>query len=243
MVQMVNGVSSPLVNTITKIKQIKRNLEFWWFYKNFYNHFFFYTTEQESELKELFKIRYRVYCEEYNYISKENTKNGLEKDEWDSHSTHFIIRDEEKEIAATVRMILNSDDSFPLLGNFKIDVDTSSVNLSKAAEISRLIVTKKYRRHHLLLVLIKGMYLFVKEKGLENVFSVMDDKLLPMLTKIGLPFRKIGPPSIYQGLTYPCMLNVKEFEICLQEIDPRLLKFISEGVIKYDGTNHKYSVS
>jgi len=220
-----------------------RNLGFWWFYKNFYNHFIFYTSKNEEELSELFKLRYKVYCLEYNYIDKSKLKGEVEQDEWDKYSEHFIIRDTKKNISATVRLIRNSEISFPILKHFKIDVDLNSINLDRATEISRLIVTREYRRHHLLFVLIKGIYLFVKEKEIENVFSVMDDKLFPMLNKMGIPFRKIGQPSMFQGLTYPCILNVREFEAELSYYNPRLFQYLVKGDISFNEQNHKYTVS
>lgn len=225
------------------LTKAKREIEFWWFYKNFYKNFVFYTSEDKKELEELYKIRYQVYCEEYRYIDKSKTKNGLEFDEWDPRSLHFIIRDLDKEICATVRLILNSEQKFPIFKHFKLDVNINHYNLNKVAEISRFIVTSKYRRHHLMFVLIKGLYLYVKSTGIENIFSVLDDKLFPLLISLGVPFRKIGPPSLYQGFTYPCVLNCKEFEIQLSRSNKRLYHYLTEGMISYDNIKQKYSLS
>ncbi|MFA6908706.1 MAG: GNAT family N-acyltransferase [Patescibacteria group bacterium] len=228
---------------MNKFKQIKRNISFWWFYKNFFKKFSFYISSHEEELQELYKIRYEVYCQEYSYIPKEKTKNNLEFDNWDAHSTHFIIRDLNNEISATVRLILNSSINLPIQKHFKFNVSTNNIDFNQAAEISRFIVIKKYRKHHLMFVLMKGIYLFVKEKHIENVFSVMDDKLFPLLLKIGVPFRKIGPPSIYQGFTYPCILNIAELENELRSNNKKLLKYLTEGGVNFGIKKNKYSVS
>ncbi|MFA6587851.1 MAG: GNAT family N-acetyltransferase [Patescibacteria group bacterium] len=229
---------------LKKINRLKRDIEFWWFYKNFYKNFFFYTTKDPEELKGLYKIRFEVYCEEYGYIDKNKTENGLEHDEWDEHSEHFIIRDINKEIAASVRLILDSPSGFPIEKHFQLDIDLNiNYNRKEIAEISRLIVISKYRKKHLMFVLLKGIYLFVKTKNIKNVFSVMDDKLYPLLIKLGIPFKKIGKPSLYQGYTYPCVLNVKELEEELQQNNKKFYNYLTDGIIKFDDSQHKYTLS
>lgn len=224
------------------VNKIRREIEFWWFYKSFYQKFTFYTTENPDELDELHRLRYQVYIEEYKYIDKNLSENGREKDIWDPFSVHFVIRDLEKEIAATVRLILDSPNGFPIEKHFNIDINVNSYQKKKLAEISRLIVAKEFRRHHLMLVLIKGMYLYVKKHNIQNIFSVMDERLLPVLIKIGVPFKKIGKASLYQGYTFPCLLNIQELEDELRENNRRLYRYLIDGVLTYDESNHKYSV-
>jgi N-acyl-L-homoserine lactone synthetase len=227
---------------MSKLKEIKRNISFWWFYKSFFRKFSCYITSDSKELEELYRIRYEVYCKEYGYIPEEKTKNNMEFDEWDAHSVHFIIRDIKKEISATVRLILNSQANFPIQKHFKFDVNFNHFDLNKAAEISRLIVIRKYRKHHLMFLLIKGIYIYIKKNNIEHIFSVMDDKLFPLLTSLGVPFKKIGPPSLYQGLTFPCILNCKEFETQLKTTNKRLFHYLTEGMQLYKGKNN-YSPS
>lgn len=188
-------------------------------------------------------MRYRVYCEEYNYIEKNQFPDKLEKDEWDKHSVHFIIRDRHHEIAATVRLILNSGIGFPIEKHFEFDLNLKSLNRNETAEVSRFIVSKKYRKRHLMFVLIKGIYLYTLDKGIKNIFGVMDDRLFPMLQSVGIPFRKIGKPSIYQGYTFPCLLNSGDLENELHRNNRVLLKYLSNGAIKYNGENQEYTLS
>lgn len=224
------------------VKKIRRDIEFWWFYKNFYQKFTFYTSDQPEELDELFRLRYQVYIEEYHYIDKTHSENGRERDVWDPHSVHFIIRDLQNRLVASVRLILDSEDKFPIEEHFELDINLDKFPRTELAEISRLIVAKEYRRHHLMLVLIKGIYLYVKKHNIQNIFSVMDDKLLPALIKLGIPFQRIGKASLYQGYTFPCLLNVQDLENDLKECNIRLYRYLADGVLKYNELNHKYSV-
>jgi N-acyl-L-homoserine lactone synthetase len=153
-----------------------------------------------------------VYCEEYGYIDRNNCPDGLEKDVYDEHSDYFIIRDSKNNIAATVRIIKNSQAGFPLEKNFHLNIETSNLDHDHLVEISRLIVARKYRKKLLLLFLVKGLYLYAIEQKITHAYFIIDEKLYPLLLKIKVPVIKIGTPAIYQGLTFPCLVDVTEWE-------------------------------
>ncbi|MDD5342414.1 MAG: GNAT family N-acetyltransferase [Patescibacteria group bacterium] len=209
----------------------------------FHRNFNFYTTDSPEELKEIYKIRYQVYCLEYNYLNKEDYPNELEKDEYDSKSIHFILRHKsDNEIAATVRFILNSEIGLPIEKHFNIGLQVPVSNRDRLAEISRLIVANKYRRKFLLLAQIKGLYAYSKHNDITQVYSVLDDKLFPVLKKIGFPFKKIGPQSVYQGLTSPYIMDIAEMEENLKIHNPALYKYIVNGILIYNGLERNYSI-
>ncbi|MGR8999984.1 MAG: PEP-CTERM/exosortase system-associated acyltransferase [Gammaproteobacteria bacterium] len=111
-----------------------------------------------DELKnEVYKLRYQVYCVENG--NKTGFKNpvelpeGVEFDEYDSHSSHYLIRHRKLGIfMATTRLILldprNQEKPFP----FEIHSRIENVNLvrdisrHKMAELSRFCVSKEFRR-------------------------------------------------------------------------------------------------
>lgn len=131
---------------MTIFEKISRSIDFWWFQKNFYRRFDFYTTPSQKELDEIYRLRYSVYCEEYGYLDKKNYPGKKESDEYDRHSVHFVLRSKSGEIAATVRMILFSPDGFPIEKHFRLDIHVPQEKRMNIAEISRLIVAKKYRK-------------------------------------------------------------------------------------------------
>jgi N-acyl amino acid synthase of PEP-CTERM/exosortase system len=111
-----------------------------------------------DELKhEVYKLRYQVYSTENgdktgfnNFIDHSE---GMEFDEYDSHSSHYLIRHRERGIyMATTRLILpdanNREKLFPIEKHSQID----DVDLLKAlprhnlAELSRFCVSKEFRR-------------------------------------------------------------------------------------------------
>lgn len=210
--------------------------------RNFLNNFSFYTTSNEQELDEIFRIRFMVYCEEYRYLDSRNYPNHRETDEFDKRSLHLVVRHKTGNLAATARLIPDSPIGLPIEKHFKLDVQIPHDSRSQISEVSRLIVARQYRRRDLLLVLIKGLFLLTKNLNINDIFCVLDDKLLPHLKKLGIPINKIGRTAIYQGLTAPYLIHVNEFEEMMQERNSWLLKFFSNGKMKSVGKDYKYAL-
>jgi len=98
----------------------------------------------ESQLRRVFRLRYKVYCEEWDFEKAENHPDGLEMDIYDKHSVHFLAKDVDGKSAGTIRLILDSDDGFPV--ERYCGVEIKGVDRSRIAEISRLAINKNYRR-------------------------------------------------------------------------------------------------
>ena len=77
-------------------------------------HIFFEIAESEEELKEIYKLRYTVYVVEDGIIPPDKVKlPGIEMDDYDRNSVHFIARKGDK-IVGYVRLILDSPQGLPL---------------------------------------------------------------------------------------------------------------------------------
>jgi N-acyl amino acid synthase of PEP-CTERM/exosortase system len=121
-----------------------------------FNQYFEMVPAISDELRiEVFKLRYQVYCIENG--PKTGFKNpldhpeGMEFDEYDSRSVHYLIRHRKSErFMATVRLILPdvNKTSFPIEINSQIE----NVSLLKAiprhnlGELSRFCVSKEFRQ-------------------------------------------------------------------------------------------------
>lgn len=167
---------------------------------------------------------------------------GLENDEYDLESEHFIMRDRNNDIAATVRVIANSKLGLPILKNMKLNIDPNGLDPGRSVEISRLIVARKYRKRMLLILLFKGLYLYAKEKNISHAFCVIDEKLYPQLLKLKVPAKIIGPVQLYQGLTFPCVIDIGEWFKKIKE-DRTLNKFYKHGSLNVGVENAKYTIS
>ena len=96
----------------------------------------------DSGLKEIYRLRYKVYVEEWGFERPENHPDGIEIDEFDKNSIHFAAKDNSKNIIGTVRLILNSQVGFPIEEHCKLNINKDELPRNHLAEISRLAISK-----------------------------------------------------------------------------------------------------
>ncbi|MGZ8186120.1 MAG: GNAT family N-acyltransferase, partial [Methylobacter sp.] len=58
----------------------------------FDDHFEFFLADTDESKEIHYSIRYQVYCEEMGFENKDDFPLEQEFDEYDNHSTHFIVR-------------------------------------------------------------------------------------------------------------------------------------------------------
>ena len=104
-------------------------------------------TQQASILEAIYRLRYQVYVNEWGFERPEDHPSGLEKDEYDDNSRYFYaFSGSEHNIIGTARLILGSELKFPIEHHFAINQPPQDVPRTKVAEISRLAISKDYRR-------------------------------------------------------------------------------------------------
>lgn len=98
-------------------------------------------------LLEVFKLRYKVYCDEWGFEKPEDHPEGLESDEYDQHSVHLgaFCQDSGK-LIGTIRLILNSELGFPIENHCTLTTSGLAIDRNNIAEISRLAVSKDFRK-------------------------------------------------------------------------------------------------
>lgn len=123
-----------------------------------FNKYFEMIPATSDELKhEVFKLRYQVYCVENGdktgFKTPIDHPEGMEFDEYDSHSSHYLIRHRGLgHYVATIRLILpdakNPEKLFPIEISSQIDNVELLKNISRynLAELSRFCVSKEFRR-------------------------------------------------------------------------------------------------
>jgi len=112
------------------------------------------TTDEQKE--KVFNIRYRVYCEEFNYEATDLFPDKRETDEFDEHSLHCLIIHKATERAAgCVRLVpvdINYEEGLLPLEKFckeSLDlelIDSYQIKRNTVCEISRLAVDGAFRR-------------------------------------------------------------------------------------------------
>jgi N-acyl amino acid synthase of PEP-CTERM/exosortase system len=219
--------------------------------------FHFRKVVDKAELEEVFRLRYKVYCDEWGFEKPEDHPGGLEFDIFDSNSMHFIALDEAWQIIGTIRIIVHSEKGFPIETHCSIDADLSNVNRDKIGEISRLAVSKEFRkrvedrfiydgtpeliqqqasaherrrRHEIVTGLYKCIYLESKKIGLTHWYAVMAKGLYILLKRLGILFEPIGPEIYYHGMRTPYLGSISEIEHEVSRLNPELFKEFQEAL-------------
>ena len=103
--------------------------------------------DQDNILNDIFGLRYQVYVNEWGFEASHDHPEGLEYDDFDEHSVHIYARsDDGSHVIGTIRMILNSPLGFPIERHFDIQGIPLGIDRNSVAEISRLAVSKEFRR-------------------------------------------------------------------------------------------------
>jgi N-acyl-L-homoserine lactone synthetase len=101
---------------------------------------------EEKGLTEIYRLRYKVYCLEWGFEKPENHMSGSITDIFDSHSIHFAVRDDSKKTVGAIRLIVDSEEGFPIEKYCELDINKDEIPRDNIAEISRLVIHRDYRR-------------------------------------------------------------------------------------------------
>ncbi|WP_136679360.1 PEP-CTERM/exosortase system-associated acyltransferase [Neptunomonas sp. XY-337] len=112
----------------------------------------------EELKKQVYQVRYRVYCEEFQYEPTSDDDDGEERDDFDDYSLHCIIRHKPSGYpAGCVRLVPGATDGhdalLPLERFCPDSLDNALLNelqlpRSQMCEVSRLAVDGSFRRRH-----------------------------------------------------------------------------------------------
>ena len=197
--------------------------------------------KDDKRLIDIYKLRYQVYCTECGFEKPEDHPGGMERDEFDDVATHFCAFDRNsKEIIGTVRIILPSEKNFPIYKHFTLDQEVvGSIDGSKIGEISRLAISKDFRRRAIdkalyaenevdikdkkvyrqrrrqfELFLVAGLYhcIYLESLalGLTHWYAVMAKGLYCLLQSHGSVWHPIGPIQDYHGWRRPYIAEIAE---------------------------------
>jgi len=106
-----------------------------------------------EQMAKVYRIRYRVYCEEFGYEEAESFPDDQESDEFDSHSVHCLIIHKLTGMPAACVRVVNVDQHtlMPMEKYCRNSLDNDlfgsrSLNRSVICEFSRLAVDGAFRR-------------------------------------------------------------------------------------------------
>lgn len=218
--------------------------------------FMFRQVDCSELLDEVFRLRYQVYCKECSFLDENNYPQGIEKDEYDQFSLHFVAQDTEG-VIGTSRLILDSLRGFPLEHhcNNNLSIDKSLISRKQTAEISRLVISREYRRRRgdglyynpefengttrqdhlhrmksMALGMYKEMYQESKRRGITHWYALMEKTLYLLLKLHNFSFEPIGEEINVYGPVKPYLGDIKKMEKEVFEKSPDLFEYFIEGL-------------
>ncbi|WP_137936284.1 PEP-CTERM/exosortase system-associated acyltransferase [Chitinivorax sp. B] len=213
----------------------------------FSRYFYFGKIDNTPLLQESFKLRYQVYCLEKNFLSASHFENGKECDRYDRDSVHFAAIDQFEQVVGTIRLVGEHTHRYPLQEHCQLSIPAIP---HSAVEISRLAVSKNYRRRasdddygasndyvsmpvhvkesnarmrpEIVMGLYKAVFQCCRQHQIKYLLAAMESGLLRLLNRMGMGFMPIGPEVDYYGPVRPYMLSIDEYERSLRVMRPDL---------------------
>lgn len=183
-----------------------------------------------EELTELQRLRYEIYCLEKHFLPVADYPDGIESDEFDPHSIHFIAvdNDEAPNILGTLRLIRDSEYGFPVESHFSLYQPIEDRH--RSVELSRLIVNPSVRKRQtnpILMGLSREAYRYCLAKDIQDCYAVLETPLLRILRRLGLPFEAMGDKTLYfNSFNTPVHLTVSDVDTELGRQNPSFCDYL-----------------
>lgn len=229
------------------------------------SYFDFRIIDDTRYLRDSYALRYEVYCNEQHFLAPEDYPSGLEIDAFDDDAIHVGAINREGGLVGTVRLVLPSARGFPfyehceLFGEYKDLAKPDNPILQSTAEISRLAVSKSYRRRandglydlsspedietgcesealhrrrrpEIILGLYKAMYQASKRRGITHWFAAMEKTLLRLLYRYQFGFIPIGPEVDYYGPVTAYLAEIAHIENGIRRRCPDMFAEFIQGL-------------
>lgn len=187
-------------------------------------------------LKEVYRVRYQVYCVENQFEDPGKNPGGLERDEFDDQSVHSLLVDSvSNRPVGTVRLVMHRPGAGPgSLPFYRVCEEAGTPGASllpyeTTAECSRFAISKTFRRGvagiagikarppagdgqvavpHITIGLIAGVLRMCFAHGVTHMCAVMEPTLLRLLSRFGVHFQAVGPQVNYHGWRQPCFTKI-----------------------------------
>lgn len=221
--------------------------------------FVFKLADNQKEIESIYYLRYQVYCEECNFIKPQDYPDCKEQDKYDKDALQFLARDKYW-VIGSARMIPGSaPGGLPIEGHCPGLNLFNGLNRENTAEISRLIISKDYRRRKedglyytpeynagtkagqadspirririMTFGLYRELYQESKRRHITHWFALMTKALWALLNMHGFIFRPLGPAVDFYGPVIPYIGNIEEIEASFYKGYPEyFVKYFLDGL-------------
>lgn len=201
------------------------------------------------------RLRYDVYCVEFGYLDEAQSQSGVESDRYDLLSAHVVALNLEGGVSGYVRLVPGGAfGQMPFQSHgLRTNPGVALAPASESAEISRLMVSRRYRRRRgdhlsgvvlceeeagltdgerrasspqILMCMYREMYRYSKANGIRYWYASMERYLAFALKGMGFAFEQIGPYADYYGPVAPFFGDLRKLEQNLSRTAPTLLEWL-----------------
>jgi len=209
--------------------------------RRFHQRYHMLTADTAERIRLAQKIRHQVYCIEHPFLSVDNL-DGIEADEFDSHSAHaLLVSRETGDALGTVRLILPCPHAFEHSFAVQRVLDWNALTTlaplphHSIAEVSRFSISRQLRRQGndgpaspqsgtnlcgplMRLGLFRGLVQMSMIHGITHWCAVMEPTLLRMFAAMAIRPEPLGPLVEYHGLRQPGYIDLHEmFDTMMRE--------------------------
>jgi N-acyl amino acid synthase of PEP-CTERM/exosortase system len=213
-----------------------------------------------EDLEDIYRLRYQVYCNECGFLSEDDFPDQTERDKFDDYSRHFLAEDLNG-LVGTVRLVKDNPNGFPMDAHCKkvIDCNISDIDKKKIVEVSRLVISKRYRRRRddglyytrdygdtidfkptdtikrikpMAFGLYREVYQYCKRNDITHWLALMEKTLWLLLRMHNFVFQPIGETVNVYGPVRPYINKIEDTERLVAQRSPQMLKYFLDGLEK-----------
>jgi N-acyl-L-homoserine lactone synthetase len=179
-----------------------------------------------------YRLRYQVYCLERSFLKANDYPDQRERDEFDRHSIHVGVVEDDGELLATARLVQVSMIGLPLFRHCEIFPNETELfdKTNRTVELSRLCMSrslKRRRRSAVIVSLYRAVYQASKRHGWSHWVVATEPSLQRLVANFAAPFRPIGPLTDYYGPVAPYLVDLHAWDdVILSGTRPVLHTFL-----------------
>jgi N-acyl-L-homoserine lactone synthetase len=164
-----------------------------------------------------YRLRYRVYCQEKQFLDPRNYPDGREIDEFDPISVHVGAIDRDGEVAGTARVVPPNKLGYPVTKHcaFNPDLRLDAPGML-TVECSRIMISRDYPRRSRtepFLTIVKGVMQQAKRAGATHLIGATEPGFYRLIVLHGMPWKVAGPAVDYFGApVLPCIMSLAELD-------------------------------
>ena len=181
--------------------------------------FRFIEVNNQELLDKVYRFRYKIWCVERDILDPNNYPDQCESDQYDPFADHFVVLDNNDDVAATVRLIHHSPIGYPTENYLDFDKSEHCFRRESLGELSRIFIDPKYRNMKDTKVIIQGLikeviYFKIRDHGIINCYGALENGFNKLLNMFKVPYNTIGEAKLYYGgLRYPSIMHTSDLEL------------------------------